>query len=213
MGGPEPAPLAAGPQRSERRADQPVVLNGRQNPGMPAMPPLPMPAEDVKAIAAYIHSVAATARGQGAPPPGPSRRAQHRGRRRRCRQGRLRAKCARCHSTTGDLAGIASRVAEPVELQNTVGRRRWRRPRRPRRRRRRRTDRREVTATVTLALRREGRRPPGPHRRVPGRARVARRHRPAASAASATCRRSRSPTRSTATRSWAGASPTRTCTT
>src|SRR3954453_4554442 len=32
---------------------QPVVLNGRQNPGMPAMPPLPLPPDDIKAVAAY----------------------------------------------------------------------------------------------------------------------------------------------------------------
>ena len=48
----------------------PVVKNGRQNPGMPPMPPLPLADDDVKAIAEYIHSVAATMRGQGAPPPG-----------------------------------------------------------------------------------------------------------------------------------------------
>src|SRR6185436_7044491 len=38
----------------------PVVKNGRMNPGMPVMPPLPLPEPDVKAIAEYIHSVAAT---------------------------------------------------------------------------------------------------------------------------------------------------------
>ena len=48
----------------------PVVKNGRQNPGMPPMPALPLAEEDVKAIAEYIHSVAATMRGQGSPPPG-----------------------------------------------------------------------------------------------------------------------------------------------
>src|SRR6478672_9064103 len=37
---------------------QPVVQNGRSNPGMPVMPPLNIPAADVKAVAAYIHSVA-----------------------------------------------------------------------------------------------------------------------------------------------------------
>ena len=31
---------------------QPVVLNGRQTPGMPAMPPLPLPPDDIKAVAA-----------------------------------------------------------------------------------------------------------------------------------------------------------------
>ena len=39
----------------------PVVQQGRQNPGMPVMPPLPIPPDDVKAIAAYIHSVTAPA--------------------------------------------------------------------------------------------------------------------------------------------------------
>src|SRR3954454_7274732 len=44
----------------------PVVHNGRQNPGMPPMPPFPLPPDDVKAIAEYIHSVLATSRPQGA---------------------------------------------------------------------------------------------------------------------------------------------------
>ena len=48
----------------------PLVKTGRQNPGMPPMPALPLAEEDVKAIAEYIHSVAATMRGQGSPPPG-----------------------------------------------------------------------------------------------------------------------------------------------
>ena len=29
------------------------------------------------------------------------------------------AKCARCHSATGDLQGVAARYADPVQLQNT----------------------------------------------------------------------------------------------
>ena len=45
----------------------PVVKEGRQRPGMPPMPPLPLPDDDIKAIAAYIHSVAATMAGQGGP--------------------------------------------------------------------------------------------------------------------------------------------------
>src|SRR5688572_32775447 len=48
----------------------PVVRNGRQNPGMPPMPALPLADDDVKAVAEYIHSVVFTMRGQGAPPPG-----------------------------------------------------------------------------------------------------------------------------------------------
>src|SRR5687767_9091618 len=43
----------------------PLVKSGRQTPGMPPMPALPLPEDDVKAIAEYIHAVAATMRGQG----------------------------------------------------------------------------------------------------------------------------------------------------
>src|SRR5688572_5911565 len=38
----------------------PVITQGRQTPGLPAMPPIPLSADDVKAVAAYIHSVHAT---------------------------------------------------------------------------------------------------------------------------------------------------------
>jgi cytochrome c oxidase cbb3-type subunit 3 len=98
---------------------QPVVLNGRQNPGMPVMPPLPLPVDDIKAVAAYIHSVAATARGQGAPPAGPEVELNIVVGDPNAGKAYFASKCASCHSTTGDLAGIASRVASPVELQNT----------------------------------------------------------------------------------------------
>jgi cytochrome c oxidase cbb3-type subunit 3 len=98
----------------------PVVQGGRANPGLPPMPPFPqIPDDDVKAIAEYIHSVAATMRGQGNPPPGaepvvlnivvgdPA-----------AGRAYFQSKCASCHSTSGDLAGIASRYTEPVQLQN-----------------------------------------------------------------------------------------------
>jgi len=98
----------------------PVVHGGRANPGMPPMPPFPQLADDdVKAIAEYIHSVAATMRGQGNPPPGsepvvlnivvgdPA-----------AGKAFFEQKCASCHSTSGDLAGVASRYPEPVQLQN-----------------------------------------------------------------------------------------------
>ncbi len=98
----------------------PVVHGGRANPGMPPMPPFPQLADDdVKAIAEYIHSVAATMRGQGNPPPGtepvvlnivvgdPAAGKTY-----------FQQKCASCHSASGDLAGVASRYAEPVQLQN-----------------------------------------------------------------------------------------------
>jgi cytochrome c oxidase cbb3-type subunit 3 len=98
----------------------PVVHNGRQNPGMPPMPPFPnLPDDDVKAVAAYIHSVAATMRGQGNPPPGsepvtlnvvvgdPAAGKTY-----------FASKCGTCHSATGDMAGLAARIPDPMQLQS-----------------------------------------------------------------------------------------------
>jgi cytochrome c oxidase cbb3-type subunit 3 len=97
----------------------PVVQNGRQNPGMPVMPPLNLPEADVKAVAAYIHSIAATSRGQGSPPAGPPVELNILVGDAAAGKAYFGAKCASCHSATGDLAGLAARVSEPVELQNT----------------------------------------------------------------------------------------------
>ena len=98
----------------------PVVHNGRQNPGVPPMPPFPQISDDdVKALAEYIHSVAATMRGQGNPPPGSEPVVlnilvgdANAG------KAYFGAKCASCHSATGDLQGIGMRYADPVQLQN-----------------------------------------------------------------------------------------------
>jgi cytochrome c oxidase cbb3-type subunit III len=97
----------------------PVVQNGRQNPGMPVMPPMNIPPEDVKAIAAFIHSVAATARGQGAPPPGEEVTLNILVGDAAAGKTYFESKCASCHSPTGDLQGIATRIADPMTLQNT----------------------------------------------------------------------------------------------
>lgn len=98
----------------------PVVHGGRQNPGMPVMPPFPqIPDDDVKAIAEYIHSVAFTMRGQGNPPPsaeavvlnilvGDAAAGK----------AYFASKCASCHSASGDMQGVASRYTDPVQLQN-----------------------------------------------------------------------------------------------
>jgi cytochrome c oxidase cbb3-type subunit 3 len=97
----------------------PVVRNGRQTPGLPPMPPLPLPDDDVKAIAEFIHSVAATMRGQGAPPPGAEVPLNILVGDAAAGKAYFEAKCSACHSATGDLAGIATRIPEPVQLQNT----------------------------------------------------------------------------------------------
>ncbi len=95
----------------------PVVQQGRQNPGMPVMPPLPIPPEDVKAIATYIHSVTASARGQGAPPEGPPIALNIVVGDAKAGQAYFTTTCASCHSAA-DMQGIATRVSDPMALQN-----------------------------------------------------------------------------------------------
>ena len=98
----------------------PVVKNGRQNPGMPPMPALPLAEEDVKAIAEYIHSVAFTMRGQGTPPPGEEVELNIVVGDAKAGEAYFAAKCASCHSATGRSArASATRIASPLQLQNT----------------------------------------------------------------------------------------------
>ena len=93
----------------------PIVRGARADKGMP---PIPMSDEDVTAVAEYMHSVAAASRGQGAPPdsnappPDPVVGDAAAG------QVYFGARCSSCHSPTGDLQGIATRVADPRALQN-----------------------------------------------------------------------------------------------
>ncbi len=96
----------------------PIVQNGRQTPGMPPMLPLGLPQPDVVAIAEYIHSVQASARGQGAPPAGPQVELNLLVGDANAGKAYCAAKCSACHSATGDLAGIGSRVADVMQLQN-----------------------------------------------------------------------------------------------
>jgi cytochrome c oxidase cbb3-type subunit III len=97
----------------------PVVKGGRQNPGLPPMPPFPqLSDDDVKALAAYIHSVAATMRGQGSPPPGAEAELNILVGDAKAGETYFTARCSSCHSPTGDLQGLASRVADPLTLQN-----------------------------------------------------------------------------------------------
>lgn len=99
----------------------PVVHGGRMNPGMPPMPPFPQISDDdVKAIAEYIHAIAATMRGQGNPPPGSEPVVLNilvgdaaAG------KAYFEARCSTCHSMTGDLQAIGTRYADPVQLQNS----------------------------------------------------------------------------------------------
>jgi cytochrome c oxidase cbb3-type subunit 3 len=96
----------------------PVVKNGRQNPGMPPMPALPLPDADIVAVAEYIHSVAFTMRGQGSPPPGEEVELNILVGDAKAGEAYFKARCASCHSADGDLKGIAERISNPTQLQN-----------------------------------------------------------------------------------------------
>ena len=82
---------------------------------LPRMPPIPVQESDVPAIAAYIHSVHATMRGQGNPPPGPERVLNIVVGNAAAGQAFVARTCAGCHS--GGFAGIATRIADPTTLQ------------------------------------------------------------------------------------------------
>jgi len=93
----------------------PIVRGARAERGMPPLPQLTD--DDVKAVAEYIHSIVATSRNQGAPPesdtPPPNALVGD------AKAGEVffAAKCSSCHSPTGDLAGIATKVDEAKALQ------------------------------------------------------------------------------------------------
>jgi cytochrome c oxidase cbb3-type subunit III len=93
----------------------PIIQGSRQDAGMPAIGISP---EDAKAVAAYIRSVEETIGRQGYPPSvglaAPSVLIGN------ANEGRayFAAKCAACHSPTGDLQGLATRITDAKALQN-----------------------------------------------------------------------------------------------
>jgi cytochrome c oxidase cbb3-type subunit 3 len=100
----------------------PIVQAGRPNPaaaGATPMPAFTLPVDDIKAIAEYLHSVLARAGRQGRPPEGevvpPGKVLVGDV---AAGQAYFQTTCSRCHSVAGDLKGLASRVADPRELQN-----------------------------------------------------------------------------------------------
>jgi cytochrome c oxidase cbb3-type subunit 3 len=93
----------------------PVVQKGRPEKGMP---PFPLSAEDSQAIAEFIHSLTAAGRGQGSPPPSDAPPPNILVGDATAGQAYFGAKCSSCHSTTGDLQGIASKVPDAKTLQN-----------------------------------------------------------------------------------------------
>src|SRR6187455_706744 len=96
----------------------PVILNGRNSPGMSPMPKFTLPPEDIKAIAEYLHSIAATMQNQGGPPRGTPAVLNILVGDAAAGQAYFAKTCSMCHSATGDLAGIATRNTNPMQLQN-----------------------------------------------------------------------------------------------
>jgi len=95
----------------------PIVRGSRQDKGMPAFN---LGDEDVTAVAEFIHSVLAKV-GVQARPPGavdPSTLNVLVGNA-AAGEAYFHAKCASCHSVTGDLQGIGSRDSDPRMLQNS----------------------------------------------------------------------------------------------
>ena len=74
-------------------------------------------ADDIEAVAGFIHSILATSETQGSTPPvdydldilvGDAAAGER----------YFNQECIGCHSVTGDLMGISSRIADPYDLQN-----------------------------------------------------------------------------------------------
>ena len=97
----------------------PVIQNGSTAADGSGMPPVPLSDEDVRAVAEYIHDVLSTATRQGGPPEGEQVELDILVGDAAAGEAYFAAQCAACHSPAGDLQGIASRIAEPKELQNT----------------------------------------------------------------------------------------------
>jgi cytochrome c oxidase cbb3-type subunit III len=91
----------------------PVIVNGQQ-----AMPPIRVTAEDARAITEYIHSVTAKMARQGGPPPGPPAVLNVLVGDAAAGESYFKARCGTCHSASGDLKGIGSRLPDPTALQN-----------------------------------------------------------------------------------------------
>jgi cytochrome c oxidase cbb3-type subunit 3 len=95
----------------------PVVLGGSQTAGVGTMPAIPMPDADVRAVAEYLHSVQATMRGQGNPPPGGEVELNVLVGDAAAGRAYFDSTCSSCHAPA-DMSGIASRAPGPKDLQN-----------------------------------------------------------------------------------------------
>ncbi len=94
---------------------QPVIQNGR--PGT-IMVPIPLSVDDIKAVAAYLHDVQAASGSQGRPPAGPPVELNVLVGDAKAGAAFFAQRCASCHSPTGDLQGIGTRIPDAKALQN-----------------------------------------------------------------------------------------------
>jgi mono/diheme cytochrome c family protein/predicted MFS family arabinose efflux permease len=86
----------------------PVLASGRP----PRMPSFTLTREQVADLAAFIHAFEVSSAGRR-PPANIVVGDRARG------EAAFKARCASCHSATGDLAGVATRFPDPVTLQQT----------------------------------------------------------------------------------------------
>jgi cytochrome c oxidase cbb3-type subunit 3 len=93
----------------------PIIQGSRQNQGMPA---IDMSRADGLAVAAYVRSIVATIGRQGMPPSVGQEPPSVLVGDARAGQAYFDAKCAGCHSPSGDLKAIATRIPDPKLLQN-----------------------------------------------------------------------------------------------
>lgn len=84
---------------------------------LPNMKAIPMSDDDIKAIAVYLHDVLRTARGQGAPPTIGVPVTNFVVGNAAAGKTYFDARCASCHSISGDLQGIGGRMPDARTLQ------------------------------------------------------------------------------------------------
>ncbi len=119
--------LRGGERGGSNLLRSPIMLNDRdgerlqpliQGSHKDRLPPNGLTPEDVRAVAAHIHSVLALAPGQGAPPPGPSVELKVLVGDAAAGERYFAARCASCHSVTTDLRAIGARDLGTAQLQN-----------------------------------------------------------------------------------------------
>lgn len=95
----------------------PLIVGGSQSQGGGMMPAIPLPGNDIQAVAAYLHSVQASMRGQGNPPSETVTELNILVGDAAAGKTYFEATCTSCHNAS-EMNGIAARFEEPKDLQN-----------------------------------------------------------------------------------------------